>query len=189
MKKSVIVMVAAMAVASAFAEPIWTYVSTEGVDGAKSTAASDYTAYYCTKAAAAEIFKGRTDVQSISAYLSAAEWLYEDAMKQLEGGKGVKMDFYDLYQGEYTFSKYLKESLNGDYIALVAYTGEVEGETGMHKDTVRVFSATAAADGSLSFDPAAGEGKASEWATAPEPTSALLSLFALAALALRRKQR
>jgi len=182
MKKSLIAMVAVMVMASAFATPVWTYVSTESKGGA----ITDYSAYYCTKAQAETMF-GSGNIADISKYLTKDEESYKKGMDDLEAlGATYKYTSYGIDEetGEYVFSKYLQSALNGDFVAIVAKSNESSGA----KDDVRVFSATASQSGTLEFNPTAGKGSATEWATVPEPTSGVLLLLGFAALSLRRKR-
>ena len=164
---------------AAFAEPSWALLNTDPTDATDTTGsyANRYTAYLCTKAAAAELFGGESTVAGITAYLG------ENAVDYAAGM--TAMAHYGFDEGQYGFSTYFTPgSLVGDYIAVVASAGGA-GED----DMVRVFETKMSGD-SLTFDPALPNGGAAgEWAMAvPEPTSGMLLLLGVAGLALRRRR-
>ena len=184
MKKLVIMVVAAMAMATSYAMPTWALLDTKGALG-ENEATTGYSAYLCTKDAAANLFGGASDYNTITAYLTE---YYVDFSQGITG-----MDKMDVYgdgfdAGIYSFSKYFQEGSLGDdsYIAIVAYLGESGNQ-------FRVFE-SAVSGGTIYFDPDAGEGQttgmAGDWTVAaiPEPTSGLLMLFGLAGLALKRRK-
>ena len=166
---------------AAFAEPSWAFLNTDPTDATDTTGsyANRYTAYLCTKAAAAELFGGESTVDGITAYLG------ENAVDYAAGM--TAMEHYGFDEGQYGFSTYFTPgSLVGDYIAVVAYAGGA-GED----DMVRVFETRMSGD-SLTFDPALPNGgTAGSWSAAavPEPTSGLLLLLGVAGLALKRRKK
>lgn len=162
--------------------PIWTMISTTGQGGDIKT----YSAYYCTKQAAKDMFGGADTIDGISKYLSKNEDNYKKGMDALKKD-GTALDAYgiDAETGEYVFSKYLQSALaDGDFIAVVAKSGASSNA----KDSVRVMSA-ASSGGSLEFNPTEGKGSGGDWVQAPEPTSGILLLLGIAGLALKRKQK
>jgi len=157
--------------------------------GAKSETTSQenlYKAYYCTTAQAGTFFGGADTYQAVTTFLTANMANYNSGMSALATG-GVKLDFDLFDEDEYEFDKYPGTLAAGDYLAVIAYASADE-------NIVRVFSATATGDEgdrSLRFEPGTtGGGEAGLWTTVnvPEPTSGALALFALAALALKRKR-
>jgi len=168
----------------AYAVPSYVLVNTMGAKDEQTASQASYSGYYCTKAAAAEIFgKGNDTYEKITAYLTKDEATYQKGMSDLATKGGVALNYYGFDDGEYSFIKDVQSLEAGEYLAILAYAG-----VGTEKDMIRVFSSTAV-DGALLFAPGeTGGGKAGDWATVPEPTSGLLSLFALAALALKRRR-
>lgn len=169
---------------SAQAVPIWTELTTEGAKGDTSGDFANYTAYFCTKESAAQMFEGNDTYDTVVQYLTKSEANYAKGMGQLQDGSFV-LNAYGYDEGQYTFSRYLQSALSGDYIAVIAYAG---ASSDASAPTVRVFGSKADAYGDLAFDTSVG---ASDWTTVtvPEPTSGLLMLLALAGLALKRKQK
>ena len=182
MKKLTTFAVALMGAVAAFAELSYAFVNTTGAKDETTTGYPErYTGYLCTQAMANELFGGNTTADGITGYL-AEHYVYyaKSGMSALERyGDGFDM-------GEYSFIRQDPQdgSLNGNYIAVVAYAGG-EGED----DMFRVFESMASG-GVLEFDPAYGSGTAGAWTTSavPEPTSGFLLLLGLAGLALRRKR-
>jgi len=181
MKKIAITVVAAMAMTSVFATPIWVMLQTEGADGETSGVIGNYEAYYCTKQQAGDWFDGNNDVDSITAYLTQDVATYKKGMDALKSG-GTAFTAYGYDEGQYAFSKYLQTALSGDFIALTAYSATGEA------NQIRVFSASASSS-SLTFDPSKSKGSAGSWTQVPEPTSGMLFLLGSALLALKRKSK
>lgn len=179
MKKIAIFAAIAVATTTAFAETTWALLNTDPAESSDTTGgyANRYTAYLCTKAAAADLFGGNDGYAGITAYLSENYVNYASGMTAL--------DDYGFDEGQYSFSKYFEPgTLGSEYIAVVAYAG---GEAKLF----RVFESTASGD-SLTFDPdVASGGQAGAWtvaASVPEPTSGLLLLLGVAGFALKRKR-
>ena len=193
MKKTMIFAVAAMAMASAFADFSFAYLDTEGAKGETTANDAAYTAYLCTAAAAETYFGGNTGYSGITGWLTESAANYNTGMGALKANgtamlrEGFEMeDGVDGPVGVYTFyAPFLQSGAgsleNGDYVALVAYADN-EGEM------FRVFESTAS-DGKMAFKLTTEGGKAGEWTQAvPEPTSGLLLLLGVAGLALKRKR-
>ena len=181
MKKTMFFAVAAMAMASAFADFSFAYLDTEGAKGEKTSNDTAYQAYLCTAETAATYFGGDSGLDAVTAYLAGN---YTDGMDQLKE-VGTAMSLYDFEDGVYTFyAPFMQGALvDGDYIAIVAYADKAS-------DRFRVFESVAE-DGKLEFAPGTmGVGTAGAWTAAavPEPTSGMLFLLGLASLALRRKR-
>jgi len=181
MKKMMVFTVAALALNAAFAMTYFAAVNTAGAKGETEGPLEGYSAYYCTQTKAKELFDGNDTYSTIAAYLATDQATYNTAMGKL-AKDGTKLSNDQFVYGEYSFSQnYSSPLAGGEYLAIVAFSG---GE----KDMFRVFGNTASG-GSLLFAPGeTGGGGASDWVTVPEPTSGALALFALAALALKRKR-
>ena len=178
MKKILILAVAAMTMSSAYSITTWSLINTTGPS--EDSSAGDFTGYaaYLWKTSDAVAYLGgATDLTAITDYL-ALKGVDYDALKK----GGMALDPYDYDEGEYSFSKYFTPgSLAADdsYLALVTYLDGQEGEM------FRVMQSEVSADGNLRIN----NNQGGEWTTAvPEPTSAMLLLFGLAGLALKRKR-
>lgn len=178
MKKLLILAVAAMTISSAYSITTWSLINTTGP--AADSSAGDFTGYaaYLWKTSDAASYLGdATDPTAITDYL-ASNGVNYDLLK--EGGTALDPYAYD--EGEYSFSKYFTPGslIAGDsYLALVTY---LDGQGG---EQFRVMQNTVSSDGNLLINNADG----GAWTTAvPEPTSAMLMLFGLAGLALKRKR-
>ena len=183
MKKLMIMVVAAMAMATGYSMPSWALLDTTGVNSETTPQFSNYSAYLCSATTAGSLFGGATEYDTSTDYLAANYIDYSAGMDAMD----VYGDGFDA--GIYSFSKYFREGslTDGDsYIAIVAYLSDSGNQ-------FRVFE-TQVNDGSLIFDPTLGVetigGMAGDWTVAaiPEPTSGLLMLFGLAGLALKRRK-
>jgi len=159
----------------------WTLLVTDGA----SSEVNGYSAYYCTKTQAATFFgEGNDTYDKVAAYLTESKENYDKGMKALTDG-GVALAQYEQSGSQLAFYKYLESALSGEFIAVVAFSSASADAN----DQVRVFGATANGSGQLAFDPASGQGSATQgWATVPEPTSGMLLLLGVAGLALKRKR-
>lgn len=170
---------------AALAAPISAELTTDPAisGGDDPSYASRYSAYLCTKEAAATYFGGNTGVDTIGAWLAEETGAnFWDSVQQLKAAD-AGMKYYGVDEGEFSFTKYFQNPLEGDNIALLSYL-DPESSDVMY----RVFAN--AADGGLLEMNDKGAGTAGAWMTTavPEPTSGLLLLFGLAGLALRRKR-
>ena len=185
MKKTMIFALAAMVMASAFADFSFAYLDTEGAKGETTANDSAYTAYLCTAAAAETYFGGNTGYESITTYLAGNYATGMAALKTGDNTTAMSLDDFDL--GVYTFYAPFKQSgegslADGNYIAVVAYA---DGADNMF----RVFESSAS-EGTMAFKLTTEGGTAGEWTAAavPEPTSGMLLLLGVAGLALRRRR-
>jgi len=172
------------ATVSALAAPYWTLVTTDGANGDTSGDFTGYRAYFCTKAAAAEMFEGNDTIAAVTQYLTTDTATYKKGMGAL-AASGTALSPYVYDDGQYSFTKYLQSALGGEYLAVLAYS---DASANPSAAVVRVFDAVADSMGSLTFAPSEGEGTAGEWTAIPEPTGGMLLLLGTALLALRRKQ-
>lgn len=178
MKKLMILAVAAMAMATSYSMPTWDVsfaaVKTTGADADYPSDISGYSAYLFTLGQA-ETYLGGQNVEAITAYLAA------NGLDALSAGD--TMTRYGFDEGVYMFTEYFQPGtleVEDPYFAVVAFAGEAG-------DMFRVFKTSVNAD-TLVFDPAHGGGSAGAWTAVPEPTSALLMLFGVAGLALKRRR-
>jgi len=184
MKKiSAIVVIVLLTVSAQAASSSWAIVNTAAY--AKDTSPSvtkaltSYRAYLCSADEAILLFGGDGSVGYLTDHLRNN---FEAGISALEsGGTALKSGDYAL--GQYTFDDRNLSSLNGDYLAIVAYDDSVD-------QAVRVFRSTAV-EGHVAFDddPAYAGGTFGVWTAAavPEPTGGVLLLIGLATLALRRR--
>lgn len=186
MKKLMIMMVGVMAMASSYAAATWAYLDTVGVNDEETSAIANYSAYCCTATTAGSIFDGASTQETIASYLAANYVDYSTAFDGMNEMIPYGEGFDD---GIYTFVPPVQGAQmtsGASYIAIVAYLSD-------GGDKFRVFQSTVDTDGNLTFDPTKSDyngGTASDWTAAaiPEPTSALLMLFGLAGLALKRRR-
>jgi len=144
---------------------------------------SQYTAYYCSVAAAEDqkIFGGATSMTGIETFLKDNFVVGKSALAE----HGTELSGGDYGLNRYSFIQYGISELdeNARYLAVAFY-----GETAF-----RVFDAANSVidSGRLLFtDKNAPAGTVGEWQmSVPEPTSGLLLLTGLAGLCLRRKRR
>jgi len=183
--KTIIATVLAAFSLSAFAAGSWATVNTKEYakgDKEPSTAkATNYAAYYCTVAAAEQMFGGST-VDVINDYLVKNFSDGKAAMGKTAGS--VAIDQQASYaDGQYAFTEYYGTDIaQGEYLAVTFF----ENAT---LQAFRVFGKENAVwdVGTLTFDDQAA-GTVGDWTTVPEPTSGLLFLLGSALLALKRKQ-
>jgi len=174
-----------MASVSAFAVENWVMLVVEPSKGDTSPGDASleyYEAYYCTTAAAEKMF-GSSDVNDVAAYLKDNYDTGWAALK--ESGTLLNQEEYGF--GLYSFTQFMSESpKEGTYLALVSYQN---GSKDAGSAEVDVLGGSASGSGSMAFNGTDPSTPQSGWTgTVPEPTSGLLSLFALAALALKRKR-
>jgi len=184
--KNIILTVAAVVSMAAFATPSWVEISSKANDSAwdgkidnnpSATKAGNYTAYYCTVAAAEEIF-GSSERTAIESYMIAQHAKGGPALAE----KATLVDQSGYYAaGQYTFIEYMADAVaQGDYVAILFWG----------TDAFRVFGSDNAVwdAGTLTFDDEGAAGTVGSWRIIPEPTSGLLMLLGLAGLALKRKR-
>lgn len=163
------------------ATPTWATLSVGAYSGDTSAGgdAGEYTAYFCTKAAAEKAFGG-SSTSAIENYLAS------NFSTEIPTG-GSDFGTASWYDNQYTFDLYVNPTegfSSTDYIA-IAFYGE---------EAYRVFGLGSAAlnSGSLVFDDTENTSYVGSWkeatAPVPEPTSGLLVLLGIAGLALKRRK-
>lgn len=189
-KKFAVVLMVAVASVSAFAVENWVTVDIEANKGDKNPGPGSfeaYTAYYCTKAAAKDMF-------GVDTYTEVANYLknnYDTGWKALEDGAKAGAGAWLLDQekyglGQYSFTAFmLNPPEEGNYLALVSYNPKSSDAA----PEVDVLSGSASGSGEMVFDDLGGSPSSGWTQTVPEPTSGMLLLLGFAALSLRRKDR
>jgi len=185
MKKLCMMLTVACAAVVGQAEQYWAALYSAAYakgDTAPETAnRPQYTAYYCTVAAAADLFNGASDVAGVSDYL---EKNFAKGKSALDSSKdSVELTGGDFGLNQYSFIAYSPAALADTTYLAVAFYGD---------SAFRVFGADSAVydSGRLTFtDKNAAAGTVGDWTSnVPEPTSGLLLLLGMAGLALRRKR-
>lgn len=180
MKKLMILVVAAMAMTTVYSMPTWALVNTDKATTDVTGDIASYSAYLWKLSEASKYLGGKADIGEITDYLTKSGVDY-DNLKASTAAMGE----YGVDDGELSFSKYFNEGslISGDdYLALVTYLDGQEGEM------FQVIRNAVDGYGELTLDSSVA-GAAGGWAQAvPEPTSAMLLLFGLAGLALKRKR-
>jgi len=165
----------------AHAAPNWAtlYSGAYSKDTTPSTEGrANYTAYYCTVAAAQTMFGGADTIEGIETYLKANFTTGKSAMDTTAGSYALTQGDYG--KGQYSFVSYFADPIaEGSYFSVAFY----------QNDAFRVFSSADVDSGNLTFDDTSALTTSGSWTTVPEPTSGMLLLLGFAALGLRRKQR
>jgi len=182
MKKLITLFTFTLSLAS-LAAPSWSTLYTGAYSGDKEPSSPNsqyYSAYYCTVAAAQSMFKADT-VAGISTYPKNNLAAGKTAMGKTEGSFALTQSDYGA--GQYQFISYFADQIaEGNYFAVAFYNSEA----------FEVFSSSDVDSGNLTFDDKSASTTAGGWMTGktedvPEPTSGLLLLLGLGALALKRK--
>jgi len=173
-----------------FAAPSWLAINTGayGKDTAPSAGSTSYSAYYCTKEAAEQMFGGNSSVAAVTSYIAdnfaVAQGVLASYDASLRASSGYVQTFdWDTFSSQYVFVNSFAEPLSGDaFLAIVLY--QDGGDS-----AVRVLGNADLTGGSVTFDSQAG-GTVGDWtaSSVPEPTGGLLLLLGLAGLALRRRR-
>jgi len=187
--KKIVIACCALSAAIAFAEPSWVAVNTAAYQ--KDAAPSDsnagrYMAYYCTAEAAFDLF-GSTAVDVVTGNVASD---FAGGKAKLSGAKSgvglLSQPYYDTLDLQYVFKEnYLPGTTTDACLAIVLYSSGSD-------QAVRVLGNLTASGDNCVFDDTVGDAaKIGSWTAAanvPEPTSGLLALLGLAALALKRKR-